>query len=596
MARNKFDVDEELIEEFNFGQVKRLFAYIKPYKKQLILTVLVMLVASVTAFTGPYLIKIALDEAIPERNGRQLIILTLLYIGTVVINACGLRYRLKSTAEMGQTIILNLRRDLFTHLQRLPFAFYDSRPHGKILVRVVNYINSLSDLLSNGIVNVITDLFTLFVIAFFMLILNVRLALICLAGLPVLATALFLLKNIQRKLWQQVSRKQSNMNAYVHESICGMKVTQSFARERMNLDIFANVNQSYRQAWLKAIISLILVYPIVENLSTLVISAVYLAGVAWLNRGMPGISVGVLIAFLSYISSFWQPIFNLANFYTSLVNATAYIERIFELMDEKPLVADLPGARPLPPIKGQVEFIDVSFAYEEGHEVLHKVSFKVNPGETIALVGPTGAGKTTIVNLISRFYDVTGGRVLIDGVDVRDVTLQSLRRQMGVMLQDTFIFSGTIMDNIRYSRLDASDEEVMAAAKAVRAHDFIVKLEEGYYTEVNERGSRLSVGERQLISFARALLADPRILILDEATSSIDTETELLVQEGLAKLLANRTSFIIAHRLSTVKNADRILYIDHGGIIEEGTHEELMKKKGAYYRLYMSQYEFLKAI
>lgn len=593
MARNKFDVDEELEVEFNFSQVKRLLAYVKPYKKQMALTIFVMLVASVTAFTGPYIIKIALDEAIPRGDLLQLILLTLLYIGTLLINAFGLRYRLKSTAEMGQSIILNLRRDLFTHLQRLPFAFYDSRPHGKILVRVVNYINTLSDLLSNGIINLITDLFTLLVIAFYMLLLNVRLALISLAGLPVLVTALFLLKNIQRKLWQQVSRKQSNMNAYVHESITGMKVTQSFARERVNLEIFATVNQSYRQAWMKAIVSLILVFPIVENISVLVTSAVYLAGVAWLNRG---VSVGVLIAFLSYISSFWQPLFNLANFYNSLINAAAYIERIFETMDEKPSVADLPGAKAMPPIKGQVEFVDVSFAYEEGQEVLHEVSFKVNPGETIALVGPTGAGKTTIVNLISRFYDVTGGKVLIDGIDLRDVTLQSLRRQMGVMLQDTFIFSGTIIDNIRYSRLDASDEEVIAAAQAVRAHDFIVKLEEGYYTEVNERGSRLSVGERQLISFARALLADPRILILDEATSSIDTETELLVQQGLEKLLANRTSFIIAHRLSTIKNADRIMYIDQGGIVEAGTHEELMAKQGAYYRLYMSQYQFLEAI
>ncbi|NLY92189.1 MAG: ABC transporter ATP-binding protein [Firmicutes bacterium] len=593
MARNKFDVDEELEVEFNFSQVKRLLAYVKPYKKQMALTIFVMLVASVTAFTGPYIIKIALDEAIPRGDLLQLILLTLLYIGTLLINAFGLRYRLKSTAEMGQSIILNLRRDLFTHLQRLPFAFYDSRPHGKILVRVVNYINTLSDLLSNGIINLITDLFTLLVIAFYMLLLNVRLALISLAGLPVLVTALFLLKNIQRKLWQQVSRKQSNMNAYVHESITGMKVTQSFARERVNLEIFATVNQSYRQAWMKAIVSLILVFPIVENISVLVTSAVYLAGVAWLNRG---VSVGVLIAFLSYISSFWQPLFNLANFYNSLINAAAYIERIFETMDEKPSVADLPGAKAMPPIRGQVEFVEVCFAYEEGQESLHKVCFKVNPGETIALVGPTGAGKTTIVNLISRFYDVSSGKVLIDGIDLRDVTLKSLRSQMGVMLQDTFIFSGTIIDNIRYSRLDASDEEVMAAAQAVRAHDFIVKLEKGYYTEVNERGSRLSVGERQLISFARALLADPRILILDEATSSIDTETELLVQQGLAKLLVNRTSFIIAHRLSTIKNADRIMYIDQGGIVEAGTHEELMRKQGAYYRLYKSQYQFLEAI
>ncbi|HBR35141.1 MAG TPA: multidrug ABC transporter ATP-binding protein, partial [Firmicutes bacterium] len=305
---------------------------------------------------------------------------------------------------------------------------------------------------------------------------------------------------------------------------------------------------------------------------------------------------GVLIAFLSYIGSFWQPINNLSNFYNSLINAAAYIERVFETLDEKPSVMDDPEATTLPPISGQVEFDHVSFAYEKDHEILRHVNFIAQPGETIALVGPTGAGKTTIINLISRFYDVTGGKVLIDGVDVRDVTLRSLRSQMGVMLQDSFIFSGTIIDNIRYSRLDATDEEVIVAAKAVCAHDFISKMEKGYYTQVNERGTRLSVGERQLISFARALLASPTILILDEATASIDTETEILVQQGLEKLLTDRTSFIIAHRLSTIKHADRIMYIDGGGIVEAGTHDELMQKQGAYYRLYLAQYQFLEAI
>lgn len=593
MARNKFDVDEDLNVEFNLDQVKRLLGYMKPYKRQIIFTVLVMLICSVTSFAGPYLIKIALDTAIPNGQIPQLILLTLVYVATLLISAYCLKLRIRNTAVVGQSIIQNLRKDLFSHLQLLSFDYYDNRPHGKILVRVVNYINTLSDLLSNGIINLITDLFTLFVIIFFMFALDYRLTLVSLTGLPLLAVALLLLKNLQRKLWQKVSRKQSNMNAYIHESICGIKVTQSFTRERVNLGIFQELNDQYRTAWLKAIKTIILVNPLVENVSTLVLAAVYLAGVLWLARGT---TVGVLIAFISYINSFWFPIFNLANFYSSLLNSAAYIERIFETLDEKPSVTDYPGARPMPPITGQVEFVNVSFAYEDGEEILHQVSFTIQPGETVALVGPTGAGKTTIVNLISRFYDVKAGRVLIDGIDLREVTLKSLRSQMGVMLQDTFIFSGTIMDNIRYSRLDATDEQVIAAAKAVKAHDFIEKMEEGYYTRVNERGARLSVGERQLISFARALLADPRILILDEATSSIDTETELLVQQGLERLLANRTSFIIAHRLSTIKKADRIMYIDQGGIVEAGTHEELMKKRGAYYRLYLSQYQFLEVI
>lgn len=593
MSRNKFDVDEDLNVEFNLDQVKRLLGYMKPYKRQIIFTVLVMLICSVTSFAGPYLIKIALDTAIPNGQIPQLILLTLVYVATLLISAYCLKLRIRNTAVVGQSIIQNLRKDLFSHLQLLSFDYYDNRPHGKILVRVVNYINTLSDLLSNGIINLITDLFTLFVIIFFMFALDYRLTLVSLTGLPLLAVALLLLKNLQRKLWQKVSRKQSNMNAYIHESICGIKVIQSFARERVNLGIFQELNDQYRTAWLKAIKTIILVNPLVENVSTLVLAAVYLAGVLWLARGT---TVGVLIAFISYINSFWFPIFNLANFYSSLLNSAAYIERIFETLDEKPSVTDYPGARPMPPITGQVEFVNVSFAYEDGEEILHQVSFTIQPGETVALVGPTGAGKTTIVNLISRFYDVKAGRVLIDGIDLREVTLKSLRSQMGVMLQDTFIFSGTIMDNIRYSRLDATDEQVIAAAKAVKAHDFIEKMEEGYYTRVNERGARLSVGERQLISFARALLADPRILILDEATSSIDTETELLVQQGLERLLANRTSFIIAHRLSTIKKADRIMYIDQGGIVEAGTHEELMKKRGAYYRLYLSQYQFLEVI
>ena len=593
MARNKFDVDEDLDVEFNLNQVKRLLRYVKPFKRQIIFTVLVMLMCSVANFTGPYLVQIALDKAIPNSNIPQLILLTLIYVATLLISAICLKFRIRNTAVVGQSIIQNLRRDLFSHLQLLPFDYYDSRPHGKVLVRVVNYINTLSDLLSNGIINLITDLFTLFVIVFFMLVLDYRLTLISLIGLPILAAALLALKNLQRKLWQSVSRKQSNMNAYIHESICGIKVTQSFARERVNLGIFEGLNNQYRTTWMKAIKAIILVNPLVENISTLVLSMIYLAGVMWLAQGA---TVGVLIAFISYVSSFWLPIYNLANFYNSLLNAAAYIERIFETMDEKPSVMDYPGARPMPLITGKVEFANVSFAYEEGEEILHNVSFTVHPGETIALVGPTGAGKTTIVNLISRFYDVSSGKVLIDGIDLRDVTLKSLRSQMGVMLQDTFIFSGTIMDNIRYSRLDATDEQVIAAAQAVKAHEFIGKMEKGYYTQVNERGARLSVGERQLISFARALLANPRILILDEATSSIDTETEILVQQGLERLLVNRTSFIIAHRLSTIKNADRIMYIDHGGIGEAGTHDELMKKRGAYYRLYISQYQFLEVI
>jgi ABC-type multidrug transport system, ATPase and permease components len=594
MARNKFDVDEELDTKFDFKQLKRMLGYLKPFKFKVAGTVLLMLAASVLALIGPYLVAIAIDQKIPKKDIGGLVFLGAIYAAILVINTICMKYRIRTMSYIGQSVIHNIRKDLFEHLQKLPFTFYDSRPHGKILVRVVNYVNSLSDLLSNGIIGLITDMFTIVAIIGFMLFLSVKLTLVCMAGLPLLIAAIMLIKNAQRKAWQKVSRKQANLNAYIHESICGIKVTQSFSREDENLKIFRGQSWEYRMSWMKAVKVQFLLWPIIDIISVAGVVSVFIAGVSWM--GQDGITIGIIIAFMSYIWRFWEPISNLGNFYNSIINAIAYLERIFETVDEKPLVANLPGAFDIPSIQGKVEFKDVNFSYEKGERILNEVNFKVNPGETIALVGSTGAGKTTVVNLISRFYDIESGCVMIDDVDIRKVTLESLRKQMGIMLQDTFIFSGTIMDNIKYSRLDATDEQAIMAAKAVKAHEFIIGLKDGYQTEVNERGSRLSVGQRQLISFARALLADPRILILDEATSSIDTKTELALQEGLERLLKGRTSFIIAHRLSTIKNASRIMYIDDGRIIEQGTHEELLKNKGAYWKLYTAQYQLLEAI
>ncbi|MGH4050870.1 MAG: ABC transporter ATP-binding protein [Clostridium sp.] len=594
MARNKYDVDEKLESEFNMQHVKRLMKYITPYKKKMGITIVIMLIASVANLIGPYLIKVALDSKIPNKDITGLIILSLIYFATVIINGLCLNIKIKFMTDMGQSAILNIRKDLFTHLQELPFSYYDSRPHGKILVRVVNYVNSLSDLLSNGIINLITDTFTLFVIIGFMFLIDVRLTLIGLIGLPVLAGAAFAIKTMQRKAFQVLSSKSSNLNAYIHESICGMKVTQSFSREKENLKIFDELSDNYRKSWMHAVKIQFLMGPFVDNIGNLVVVAVYMLGVAWIASG--AITIGVLIAFIAYVGRFWGPINNIANTYNSIINNMAYLERIFETMDEEPNVKDLPEAFQMPEIKGQVEFKNVDFSYDDGHRILDDISFIARQGESVALVGPTGAGKTTIINLISRFYDLESGAVLVDGISVCDVQLNSLRKQMGVMLQDSFIFSGSIMDNIRYGKLNATDEQVMNAAKAVRAHEFIVTLSEGYNTQVHERGSRLSAGQRQLISFARALLADPKILILDEATSSIDTKTEMLLQKGLEELLKGRTSFIIAHRLSTIKNSDRIMYINHGTIVESGNHDKLMEAKGEYYELYMSQYRMLEAI
>ena len=590
MARNKFDVDEELESPFSFTHLKRLFVYVTPYKRKIFVTVFIMLIASITNLIGPYLIKQAIDEKIPGKDIKGLVVLAGIYLVSLVITGICMKYRIRMMSQIGQSVILNIRKDLFTHLQKLSFSFYDSRPHGKILVRVVNYVNSLSDLLSNGLINLITDLFSLFVIVGFMFFIDVKLTIMAMIGFPILAIVIFLIKNAQRKAWQTLSNKQSNLNAYIHESISGIKVTQAFIREEENKRIFNQVSESYRSSWMRAVKIQFLLWPSIENISVLTTSVIYVFGISLIGNG---VTVGSLIAFVGYIGMFWTPIANIGNFYNAIINATAYLERIFEMIDEKPVVEDQPNASILPSIKGMVEFKNVDFGYEGEGKVLNDINFKVNQGDTIALVGATGSGKTTIVSLISRFYDINSGVIEIDGVDIKTVTIPSLRKQMGVMLQDSFIFSGTIMDNIRYGRLDATDEEVIAAAKAVQAHPFISSLKDGYQTEVNERGTRLSTGQRQLISFARALLADPKILILDEATSSIDTETEMALQKGLENLLVGRTSFIIAHRLSTIQNATRILVIDKGKIIEEGTHQELLDRKSYYWMLHQSQHKSL---
>ena len=593
MARNKYDVDEILEDRFDVNQLKRLAGYMKPYSKQMGLVLFLMLSASALGMMIPRFIMAVMDVCIPEKDMKSIWIYAGLTILIALYTSISLRIKIKLMTEVGQNIIHTIRSDIFTHLQELPFSYYDERPHGKIQVRVVNYVNSLSDLLSNGIINTVTDLCNLFFILFFMLSINVRLTLICMCGLPVLSAVIIFLKRRQRRAWQIQSNKQSNLNAYIAESINGIRVTQSFVRENENSGIFNRLSDGYRQAWMRASKYNFVMGPSVDIISAVTTSFIYVLGISWMSDASSGITVGVLIAFTAYISRFWQPINTLASFYNSVLTAISYLERIFETIDEPVLIKDKPGAGQMPPIQGEVEFKDVTFSYEEGIEILKKINFKVEQGETVAIVGPTGAGKTTIVNLLSRFYNVDSGEILIDGINLEDVTIKSLRQQMGVMMQDSFIFSGTIMDNIRYGNDQVGDEAVIEAAKTVCAHDFIMEMEDGYYTQVNERGSRLSAGQRQLISFARALLADPKILILDEATSSIDTETEILLQQGLERLLKGRTSFIIAHRLSTIKNADFIMYIDKGGIREKGTHEELLEKKGDYYHLYMSQYDFL---
>ncbi|EAD4092291.1 ABC transporter ATP-binding protein [Listeria monocytogenes] len=593
MARNKFDIDEELETAFSAAHLKRILVYVKPYQKSIYITLFVILLANVATMIGPYLTKIVIDDTIPNKNMTQLFWIAVIFIVSVIVTGLCMRYRIRSITLIGQDILKDMRTAIFGHLQKLPFSYFDSRPHGKILIRVVNYINMLSDLLSNGLINLISDILSVIVTLGFMLMIDPVLTLYSLALIPVLFVIVMVIKTAQRKAYQVLSNKQSNMNAYIHESIAGIKVTQSFSREEENFEIFTEVSNEYRRSWMKAVKIQFLLWPGVQNIAVMTTCLIYFVGIK--GYGVD-VSTGTLIAFIGYVGNFWNPVINIGNFYNSLITATTYLERIFETMDVEPDIKDVPNAKKMPPIVGNVDFKDVYFRYEEGVDILKGINFHVDAGESIALVGPTGAGKTTIINLLSRFYNINSGEILVDGENVEEVTLRSLRSQMGVMLQDTFIFSGTIIENIRYGKLDATEEEIIAAAKVVRAHNFISGLKDGYYTEVKERGSTLSAGQRQLISFARALLADPKILILDEATSSIDTQTEILLQEGLERLLEGRTSFIIAHRLSTIKNSSRIFYIDNGRIQEAGSHEELMAQHGYYYNLYQSQFDMLQAL
>lgn len=593
MARNRYDIDETLESGFDISQLKRLARYVGPYKNKLVLAVILMLVSSALSMLFPRFLRNIMDYYIPAKDINAIVRTSFFMLFLTIIICIMLKAKVMLTNQVGQNVIHALRKELFVHLQELPFTYYDERPHGKIQVRVVNYVNNLSDLLSNGIVNTITDCCSLIFILFFMLSMDVRLTLVCLCGIPVLAALIWTVKRKQRRAWQLESNKQSNLNAYIAESLNGIRVTQSFVREQTNRGIFNRLSGEYKSAWMNAIKYNKMLSPIVDTISVVTTSFVYVVGASLMFGGDHVITVGIVVAFTGYINRFWTPITTLASFYNSMLTSISYLERIFETIDEPVSVKDAPDAYEMPPIKGEVEFKDVEFSYEDGIKRLNHVSFQAKQGETYAIVGPTGAGKTTIINLLSRFYNLDSGEILIDGVDISKVTIRSIRTQMGVMLQDSFIFSGTIMDNIRYGNMEAADEEVVRAAKTVCAHDFIMQMENGYQTQVNERGSRLSAGQRQLISFARALLADPKILILDEATSSIDTETEIVLQEGLKRLLEGRTSFIIAHRLSTIKAADCIMYIDKGKIVEKGSHDELMKKKGEYYNLYMSQYSFL---
>jgi ATP-binding cassette subfamily B multidrug efflux pump len=599
MSRKFVYQDDELIEKpFNWKQIGRLFAYVKPYKTAVTRVAFVMTVfGMLSRLAIPFLMSMSIDRAIHPENGNTSISLLITLVAAMLlmygIRWWAQRYTIHHTNEIGQKVIFDLRAALFRHIQSLSFRFYDKRPAGSVLVRVTNDVNSLQDMFTNGIINSIIDIVQLFGITIILLVMQPKLGLAIMITVPLMFIVSSALRKRIRFAWQTVRIKQSRINAHLNESIQGIRVTQAFAQEKENIGFFDDMNKSNIRSWNNASALNQLFGPVIEITSAVGTLILLLYGTYLIQSHV--MTVGVLVAFITYVGSFWEPITRLGNMYSQLLISMSSSERIFEYMDEKPAVPEKENAIRLPELQGNVKLEGVSFGYETDRQALRGINLDVKAGLSVALVGHTGSGKSTIVNLLCRFYDTVEGRVLLDGIDVRDVTIESLRSQIGIVLQDTFIFSGSIRDNIRYGRPGATDAEVEAAARSVQAHDFIADLPNGYDTEVEERGNALSVGQRQLISFARALLANPRILVLDEATASIDTETELRIQEALATLLQGRTSFIVAHRLSTIRHADCIVVLDHGVIVDQGNHEELMKRPGHYRNLVDAQYRFLSA-
>lgn len=588
---NNIEKDEEIVRRSKKEIIIRLMSYLKPYKAKSMIVILLMILVMLCNVVNPYLLQQAIDVHVVNKdiNGILLIGGLLLIINIFAWIASKIRWTMIS--KITNNILVNIRHELYEHIQKLSFDFFDNRPVGKILARVVGDVNALKNLFNQSIQTLIPELLSLICVAIAMFILNIKLAMACIILLPFLTIAMFYIEIHSRKRWEVFRNKRSNLNGFTHEDFSGIKVVQAFANEKNTEKNFRKMVKEQKEAFLNAVRLNDCFWPLVElswGIGTLIVFAV---GYRLILSGE--IQVGKLIAFSMYTGMFWRPIMNLSSFYNTLITNFAAADRIFDILDQEPDIENIGKAPKMNRIEGKVEFRNIDFSYNVGGKVLNNINFKVNPGDKIALVGATGSGKTTIISLLSRFYDPTDGEILVDGKNIKYVDLYSYRSQMGIMLQDTFLFSSTIMENIRYGRLDATDEEVINAAKAVNAHEFIMKLENGYDTEVNERGSRLSLGQRQLVSFARALLANPRILILDEATSNIDTQTEMLVQKGIEKLIKGRTSFVIAHRLSTIRDCDKILVISDGEIIEAGTHDELLRNKGMYYDLYSAQYEFL---
>ncbi len=588
---NIYDLDEELEKQsFDFKLFKRTMRFLRPYWKNVAIISIILLGGLAIGLLDPLIVRYVVDKGMMAKDMSVILNMGGILLIINLLNLIGSRIRIKVVNKTAQSLIYDIRKETFEHIQNLSFRFFDGRPAGKIISRITNDVQAISDFINTGVVSFVSEIISILGIIVIIFVINYKLAAITVTVVPVFILLLICLKSASEKAWSETRKTMANINANMNETLQGMRVIQAFSRQKHNILKFEEINKKNYKAHMHATIIQLLSWPLVEFVGMAGTCAVVWLGAIMVTKDE--VSVGTVIAFANYIWRLWSPLSALSKVYNQALSAMASSERIFHILDTEPEIVDSPDAIELEDINGTVEFINVTFGYNpEERMVLHDISFKAEPGEVVALVGPTGAGKTSIINLLMRFYDPIEGSILIDGYDIRDIKLSSMRSKVSMVLQDSFIFSGSIKENILYGKLDATEDEIINVARATKVLDFVEKFGEGFDTDVEERGAKLSSGQRQLLAFARALIADPRILILDEATSSVDTETERHIQEALKTLFKDRTSIVIAHRLSTIEHADKIIVIDDGRIIEQGTHEELLNSKGMYYELYQKQFQ-----